>query len=301
MQTPDRRAAGGGRPEVHAVPHHRALLADAGCAAVGPQPPPGRRWGTSPRPPRRRRATARTRPNSTTPLPRSCGRTATTRPSSASATRCPSGSPARPVRSTTGRPFCGLRALLRLHRRRDEPVDPALVDGVDRHRAARRPAGYHLMPRPRRQGHRVHPPAEEPHPGQAVLHLLRARRDAHPAPRAAGVDRRSTAASSTRAGTRLREETFARQKELGVDPGRRRPDRPRPEGIAAWDDVADASKPILARQMEVYAGFLEYADHHTGRVIDALEDLGILDDTARLCTSSATTAPRPRAASTAPS
>ena len=38
-------------------------------------------------------------------------------------------------------------------------------------------------------------------------------------------------------------------------------------------------KPILARQMEVYAGFLEYADHHTGRVIDALEELGILDDT----------------------
>ena len=38
-------------------------------------------------------------------------------------------------------------------------------------------------------------------------------------------------------------------------------------------------KPILSRQMEVYAGFLEYADHHTGRVIDALEELGILDDT----------------------
>ena len=31
--------------------------------------------------------------------------------------------------------------------------------------------------------------------------------------------------------------------------------------------------------MEVYAGFLEYADHHVGRVIDALDELGILDDT----------------------
>ena len=39
----------------------------------------------------------------------------------------------------------------------------------------------------------------------------------------------------------------------------------RSEGITAWDDVDDAQKPILARQMEVYAGFLEYADHHTGR------------------------------------
>ena len=76
----------------------------------------------------------------------------------------------------------------------------------------------------------------------------------------------------------LREETFARQKEVGVVPA----DADltvRSEGITAWDDVDDAMKPILARQMEVYAGFLEYADHHTGRVIDALEELGILDDT----------------------
>ena len=38
-------------------------------------------------------------------------------------------------------------------------------------------------------------------------------------------------------------------------------------------------KPVLRRQMEVYAGFLEYADHHVGRLIDALADLGVLDDT----------------------
>ena len=41
----------------------------------------------------------------------------------------------------------------------------------------------------------------------------------------------------------------------------------------------DQLKPVLAREMEVYAGFLEYADHHIGRVIDALADLEILDDT----------------------
>ena len=38
-------------------------------------------------------------------------------------------------------------------------------------------------------------------------------------------------------------------------------------------------KPILARQMEIYAGFLEHTDHHVGRLIDALADLEILDDT----------------------
>ena len=38
-------------------------------------------------------------------------------------------------------------------------------------------------------------------------------------------------------------------------------------------------KPVLARQMEVYAGFLEHTDHHIGRLVDAIEDLGVLDDT----------------------
>ncbi len=76
----------------------------------------------------------------------------------------------------------------------------------------------------------------------------------------------------------LREESFARQKELGVIP----PDAElteRPEEIPAWDEMPDELKPVLARQMEVYAGFLEHTDHHVGRVIDALEELEILDDT----------------------
>ena len=38
-------------------------------------------------------------------------------------------------------------------------------------------------------------------------------------------------------------------------------------------------KPVLARQMEVYAGFLEHTDHHVGRLVDALESLGVLEDT----------------------
>ena len=43
--------------------------------------------------------------------------------------------------------------------------------------------------------------------------------------------------------------------------------------------MPDELKPVLARQMEVYAGFLEHTDHHVGRLIDALEDSEILDDT----------------------
>jgi arylsulfatase len=77
---------------------------------------------------------------------------------------------------------------------------------------------------------------------------------------------------------RLREETFARQKELGVIPLEAELTA-RPEEIPAWDDMPDDLKPVLSRQMEVYAGFLEHTDHHVGRLIDALEDLGVLDDT----------------------
>jgi arylsulfatase len=76
----------------------------------------------------------------------------------------------------------------------------------------------------------------------------------------------------------LREETFARQKELGIVPEDAEL-TPRPDEIPAWDDMPDDLKPVLARQMEVYAGFLEHTDHHIGRVIAALEDLGIMGDT----------------------
>ncbi len=40
-----------------------------------------------------------------------------------------------------------------------------------------------------------------------------------------------------------------------------------------------ALKPVLIRQMEVYAGFMEYADHHVGRLVDSLKKLNLLDDT----------------------
>ncbi|MGQ0772972.1 MAG: arylsulfatase [Pseudonocardiales bacterium] len=76
----------------------------------------------------------------------------------------------------------------------------------------------------------------------------------------------------------LRTETFARQKTLGVIPEDAELTA-RHNEIPAWDEVPDDLKPVLARQMEVYGGFLEHTDHHVGRLIDALGDLGILEDT----------------------
>ncbi len=77
---------------------------------------------------------------------------------------------------------------------------------------------------------------------------------------------------------KLREEIFARQKKLGVIPQDCQLTERHPE-IPAWDSISATMKPVLARQMEVYAGFLEHTDHHIGRLIDALKDLEILDDT----------------------
>ena len=77
---------------------------------------------------------------------------------------------------------------------------------------------------------------------------------------------------------RLREETFARQKALGVIPADAEL-TPRDEAFAAWDDVPEKLKPFYARQMEVYAGFSENADYNVGRVIDAIDELGELENT----------------------
>src|SRR6476620_7030732 len=75
-----------------------------------------------------------------------------------------------------------------------------------------------------------------------------------------------------------RERTFARQRELGVIPADAELTA-RHDEIPSWDDMPDELKPVLARQMEVYAGFLEHVDHYVGLLVDALDDLGVLDDT----------------------
>jgi arylsulfatase A-like enzyme len=76
----------------------------------------------------------------------------------------------------------------------------------------------------------------------------------------------------------LREQIIARQKEVGVVP-QDATLTDRPAEIPSWDEMPDELKPVLRRQMEVYAGFLEFTDHHIGRLLDAVEDLGVLDNT----------------------
>ncbi|HZU95414.1 MAG TPA: arylsulfatase [Planctomycetota bacterium] len=76
----------------------------------------------------------------------------------------------------------------------------------------------------------------------------------------------------------LREETFARQKKLGVVPADAKL-TPRPAEIPAWDSFSPDERRLFARMMEVFAGFLAHTDHEVGRVVDAVERLGVSDDT----------------------
>ena len=77
---------------------------------------------------------------------------------------------------------------------------------------------------------------------------------------------------------KLREETLARQIKLGVVP----PDTklaPKPEAIKDWDKLSADEKKLFARQMEIFAGFGEYADTEIGRLVQAVGDMGQLDNT----------------------
>ena len=76
----------------------------------------------------------------------------------------------------------------------------------------------------------------------------------------------------------LREQILARQKERGVVP----PDTEltaRPDAFPAWDSIDDTAKRLYARQMEVYCGYQENADWNVGRLLDAIEESGDLDNT----------------------
>ena len=77
---------------------------------------------------------------------------------------------------------------------------------------------------------------------------------------------------------KLREETYARQKEMGIIPADTKL-TPRPKEIPAWDDMNADQKRLFERQMETFAGFAEHTDHEVGRLVEQLDALGELDNT----------------------
>jgi len=112
----------------------------------------------------------------------------------------------------------------------------------------------------------------------------------------------------------MREQTLARQKEMGIVPAdtelppinpigtpqtRKGPGGqtfPPLDFTKSWDSLSAEEKRLFARMAEVYAGFLAHADHHIGRLLDYLEESGQRENTMIILVSD--TAPAARAART---
>ncbi|MGW6922418.1 arylsulfatase [Streptomyces sp. NPDC054950] len=75
-----------------------------------------------------------------------------------------------------------------------------------------------------------------------------------------------------------REQTFARQKQLGVVPSDAQLS-PRDPDVPAWESLSAEARRLAARLMEVYAGFLSHTDHHLGRLLAFLKETGEFDNT----------------------
>ena len=77
---------------------------------------------------------------------------------------------------------------------------------------------------------------------------------------------------------KLREQIFANQKRLGVIPADTKL-TPWPDTLPKWDSLSLIQKKLYAREAETFAGYAAYTDHEIGRVIQAVEDMGKLDNT----------------------
>jgi len=77
---------------------------------------------------------------------------------------------------------------------------------------------------------------------------------------------------------KVREESTENMKALGVIPENTKL-APKPEDISDWAKLTDDQRKLFARQAEVFAGFVEMTDYEIGRLVDAIEEIGELDNT----------------------
>ncbi len=77
---------------------------------------------------------------------------------------------------------------------------------------------------------------------------------------------------------KLREETFARQKEMGIIPQNTKL-APMPSDIKDWESLSENEKKLFALQMETFAGFMDHTDNEIGRMVEAIEEVGAMDNT----------------------
>jgi arylsulfatase len=77
---------------------------------------------------------------------------------------------------------------------------------------------------------------------------------------------------------KLREQVFARQKKMGIIPKSAELTK-RPKEIPSWDSQTADQRKLEARQMETFAGFCEHTYEQVGRLVDALNDMGVMNNT----------------------
>jgi len=77
---------------------------------------------------------------------------------------------------------------------------------------------------------------------------------------------------------KIREQWLARQKEMGIVP-QNTDLAPRNPGVKPWDELTEGEKKLALALQEAFAGFLDHTDHHIGRFVDFLEEIGELDNT----------------------
>ena len=117
-----------------------------------------------------------------------------------------------------------------------------------------------------------------PGPGQALLHVLLDRLRATRRTRSPTEWSEKYRGKFDQGWDKLREETFAAAEAARRDPGRRQAD-PAPDALPGLGLAQRRREELYARQMEVYAGFQENADWNVGRLLDAIDELGELDNT----------------------
>ena len=187
-------------------------------------------------------------------------------------------STARRGRSTSGRSGMGFEYFYGFMGGETDQWTPYLFRNHDPDLSVDRQARLQPHHRHGGRGDQLHEAAQRRRARQAVLRLLRARRHATRRTSRRRSGSTSSRASSTWAGTQLREQIFANQKRLGVIPANTQL-TPWPDDLPKWDTLSADEKKLFARQAEVFAGYAAYTDHEIGRVIQAVEDMGKLDNT----------------------
>ena len=183
----------------------------------------------------------------------------------------------RPVPPLAARPR--LRALLRLPRRRDQPV-------VSRPHARQRPDDA-ARRRPRRAttSARTWPTRRSSWSSTRTSTRPRSRSSCTTRPGAAHAPHHVPKEWADRYKGRFdggwdayRETVFARQQEIGLLAADAKLS-PRDPDVPEWASLSDDERRLYARMMEVFAGFVSHCDHHFGRILDTLEQIGELDNT----------------------